>query len=166
MGFGKDRVNLFGFSLALVLCAGTVLSSIGCKNIINRGQSPDSTGMKFTADLNETRYIGKVALPYGLSYTKVEGIGLATQLDGTGSNPRPGGRREHLENEIKSHGVEEADKLLAEKNNSLVLVKGFIPPGARKGDRFDLYVIVPPKSDTESLEHGFRYWKWDSAKIV
>ena len=37
----------------------------------------------------------------------------------------------------------------------IVMVRGQIPPGARQGDRFDLVVETPPRSDTTSLHGGW-----------
>jgi hypothetical protein len=37
----------------------------------------------------------------------------------------------------------------------MVLVRGFLPPGAQKGDHFDLEVRVPSRSDTSSLRGGW-----------
>ncbi len=36
----------------------------------------------------------------------------------------------------------------------MVLVRGFLPPGAQKGDHFDLEVQVPSRSGTTSLRGG------------
>jgi len=152
---GVDRKLSGSVRAKCALLIGLLVSLAGCQSIVRRGQSPDDPGLKMKADLKDTRYVGSVAMPYGMGQTKVEGIGLATRLRGTGSNPQPGARRQHLESEMMSHGVEETDKLLAGTDNSLVLVKGFIPAGARLGDTFDLYVITPPKSDTSSLAHGY-----------
>ena len=39
--------------------------------------------------------------------------------------------------------------------NSLVVVRGYLPPGVQKGDRIDVEVVVPPKSKTTSLRGGY-----------
>ena len=123
--------------------------------MIPRGQSPDNTSMRFTGNPVDTKFVGNAAAPWGLNFAKVEGVALITQLDGTGSNPRPSGQREHLVTEMHSHGVDDVDELLADENNALVVVRGFIPPAAKKGDNFDLEIQVLPKSDVTSLEDGF-----------
>jgi HEAT repeat protein len=56
---------------------------------------------------------------------------------------------------MQSRGVIEPNALLAARSTSLTWVHGYLPPGVRKGDRFDVYVEVPPDNDTTSLAGGW-----------
>ncbi len=136
-----------------MLCVASIVS--GCSNFLPRGQSPDFTSMKFTKKIEETTYVGNMAAPWGLNTLQVEGIALVNRLHNTGSNPPATDSRRHLVDEMRSFGVTDIDAYLAQPDNSLVLVKGFLPPGAQKGDKFDLFVVTPPRSETKSLEHGY-----------
>ena len=37
----------------------------------------------------------------------------------------------------------------------MVLVRGYLPPGVRKGDHIDIDITVPPRSETTDLEGGW-----------
>jgi len=132
-----------------------MVSMVGCSHIIKRGQSPDTEAMEFGADFEEPTYIGDIATPTGMGTQKVDGIALVTELDGTGSEPRPSGQRDYLISEIKTHNIDNINDLLESKDNSLVLVMGMIPQGAQKGDRFDVKVQTLKRSKTTSLEGGY-----------
>ena len=139
----------------IFLMLGMAVLVAGCSHIIKRGQSPDAEAMEFKEGVAEATYIGDVAGPTGLDKLKVEGLALVTGLDGTGSDPFPGAQRDYLFDEIKTHQVKDVNGLLASDDNSMVQVMGFLPAGARKGDRFDLILQCMPKSRTTSLEGGF-----------
>jgi flagellar basal body P-ring protein FlgI len=149
-----SRIALIaGFSCLLI-------ASVGCQSILQREDAKQ--GLKALSDSSSapTQYIGSVAAFRGLNFSKLEGVGLVTELRGTGSNPPPSGQRDYLIDELKTHPeVENAMSLVASPDTSMVLVKGLVPPGARKGDRFDLEVILPPKPrlETTSLKHGFLF---------
>ena len=134
---------------------GVVMFSLaGCGNIIPRGQSPDDSIVALN-DPDKTVYIGDICKVFGLNYAPVEGVGLVSSLDGTGSSPAPSGQRDHLLAELKSKGkITDPKKAIASQNTSMVLLKGLLPPGSKKGDRFDVEVQVMPKSETRSLQYG------------
>ena len=134
--------------------ASLIVASAGCQNIIRRGQSPDEQTLTSAApdDPYGTKYIGDVCGIWGLNFAKVQGIGLATGLDGTGSNPADNSYRDHLERELKSRSVDDVTELLSNNDTSMVIVRGILPPAIRKGDRFDIEVKIAPNSETNSLE--------------
>ncbi len=139
----------------LGLCA--VVSATGCKHITRRGQSPDENSFMSLSDsaTQETRYVGEVTGVWGMNYAAVEGIGLVGALEGTGSNPTPGWQLDHLAKELRTREeIENPKTLLADSDTSMAMVKGLLPPGIRKGERFDLQVRTHPKSDTVSLFGG------------
>ena len=135
--------------------AASLVSVPGCSHIIKRGQSPETEAMEFAAEIDEATYIGDIATPTGMGTQKVDGIALVTQLDGTGSEPRPSGQRDYLITEIKTHNIDDINGLLESEDNSMVLVMGMIPQGAEKGDRFDINVKCLDRSKSTSLEGGY-----------
>ena len=96
-----------------------------------------------------------MARSYGDDYVKVEAVGLVTGLAGTGEDPAPSPQRAMLLHEMQTRGVANPNQVLATPSNAMVLVRGFLPPGAQKGDHFDLEVQVPSRSGTTSLRGGW-----------
>ncbi|HZZ72365.1 MAG TPA: flagellar basal body P-ring protein FlgI [Pirellulales bacterium] len=130
----------------------------GCTSPAVRSQSPED---KLALE-TQTRLIGDYASAYGTSWLKVEQVGLVTGLSGTGSDPGTTSSRAALISEMQIRGVPNPNQVLQSLNNSLVLVRAFIPPGAQKGDRFDVEVRLEPQSETTSLRNG---WLMDARLI-
>ncbi len=117
-----------------------------------RSQSPED--FEQTVE-SKTRLVGDVAQPYGNTYVQVENVALVTGLAGTGEDPAPSPQRAALLHEMQTRGVKHPNQLLASPATALVLVKGYLPPGVQKGDKFDLEVQVPTRSETTSLRGGW-----------
>jgi hypothetical protein len=136
--------------LAAVL---TATLAIGCAGPAIRSQSPEVEALvTLEAD---TRLVGDYATPWGVAPQRIERAALVTGLPGTGSDPPPGIQRQALMADMQTRGVVEPNKLLASPTTSLVWVHGYLQPGVRKGDRFDIYIEVPPDNDTTSLAGGW-----------
>jgi hypothetical protein len=60
-----------------------------------------------------------------------------------------------LLNEMSSHDVRKAEKILASPTTSMVILRGYLPPGVQKGDTYDVEVRVPSRSETTSLRGGW-----------
>jgi flagellar basal body P-ring protein FlgI len=132
--------------------ACVLLSLSGCAAPALRSQSPED----FSETLeSKTKLIGEVARPFGHTHVKVESVALVTELDGTGEDPAPSPQRSTLLHELQTLGVQNPNQLLASPTTALVLVRGFLPPGVQKGDKIDLEVQVPPRSETTSLRGGW-----------
>ncbi len=129
-------------SLALSGCAGTNL----------RSQSPEGIADVLEVD---TKLVGSVARPFGHNYVAVEAIALATCLDNTGEDPAPSPQRAALLHELQTIGVQNPNQLLASPSTAMILVKGQLPPGVQKGDKFDIEVKVPSHSEAASLRGGW-----------
>ena len=99
--------------------------------------------------------VGDLTVPNGMNYLKVESIGLVTGLKNTGSTPPSGMHRQMLIDEMQTHDVENPNALLSSPRTSLVMLRGYLPPGVRKGDAFDIEVRIPSHSQTSSLRDGF-----------
>ena len=129
-----------------------LLSCSGCAAPALRSQSPE----EFAGVLeSKTRLVGEIARPFGDKYVKVESVAMVTNLDGTGEDPAPSPQRAALLHELQTIGVQHPNQLLASPSTALVLVRGFLPPGAQKGDKFDLEAQVPSHSETSSLRNGW-----------
>lgn len=89
-----------------------------------------------------------------LAYIKVQGVGLVTQLDGTGDDPPITTLRTRLLNDLRKEKIEDPNTVLRSADTTLVVVTAYIPPIAKKGDRIDVEVVVPEGSEAVSLKGG------------
>ena len=100
-------------------------------------------------------------------YARVSGYGLVVNLDGTGDGTAPNAIRQYIikEMERKGYGMRDAafnrvispEQVLADPRTAIVRVDGFVPPGARRGQRFDIQVSALDGSQTSSLAGGSLY---------
>jgi len=122
-----------------------------------------SSSSKSSVDVEElsaeqddgVRLVKEFTRPWGTNYLKVEGVALVTGLDRTGSDPSPSPQRTMLINEMQTHEVKNPNLVLASEDTSMVIVRAFLPPGVQKGDRIDVEVRVPSRSETKSLDNGW-----------
>lgn len=115
-----------------------------------RSQSPDDSSWAES----DVPLVGDLAVPFGMFPVQVESIGLITGLRGTGGDPAPSPQRAALLSEMQTRGVPNPNTVLASSDTALVLVRGVLRPGVQKGDRFDVEVRIPSRSDTTSLRGG------------
>ncbi len=146
-----SRRAFLGLGLGLAACTG------GCSSLLTRGQTPDEDELIGEDQAKrEVELVGDYARPWGLHFTELESIGLVTNLDNTGADlPPTAPQRQVLINEMLSHEVGHPDKFLQSPTTSIVLVRGILPPGIRKGDKFDIEVTIPTGSETTSLRGGW-----------
>ncbi len=134
----------------LTLCLVIVLGGCSNWNVLTRSQSPDEEGLE-----RKTRLVGDLAVPFGLHPVRIEAVGLVTGLNGTGSDPKPSPQRSALLAEMESRGVTLPKAVMASRDTAMVLIRGWLKPGVQKGDRFDIEVRIPSRSDTTSLRDGY-----------
>ncbi len=152
------RRFIFGSLVGSFILAVVALNS-GCKNVINRAQSPDQPlplGKK-TDDKKDRpqTYIGQTCHFWGATTAPIEGLTLVTGLKGTGSNPRPSKQREDLLKELGARTeIKNAKSLVADMETEVVLVRGMLPPGIRKGEPFDIEIRALRDTEATSLEGG------------
>lgn len=139
----------------LAVCAAFLSGAalLGCHSPLFRGQSPD-VETTLTED-SGTPLVGDLTFASGMNPVQVQGVGLVVGLRDTGSDPAADANRQALLDEMETHEVDDPQTHLASKNTSLVLVAGLLPPGVQKGDRIDLEVTTPARSDTTSLRDGW-----------
>ena len=56
--------------------------------------------------------------------------------------------------DMLARGVRSPNTVLASKKTAMVLVRGIMRPGIQKGERFDIEIRVPGRSETTSLRGG------------
>jgi hypothetical protein len=136
-----------------LLAALALALACGCAGPAIRSQSPEIEAL---SHLDEgTKLVGDYTAPWGLAAKRIEAAALVTGLADTGSDPPPGPQRAALLADMQARGVIEPNSLLGSLGTSLVWVHGYLPPGCRKGERFDITVEVPASHDTSSLAGGW-----------
>jgi flagellar basal body P-ring protein FlgI len=156
--FREERMSMtrrapFNFYLVCALLAGVGAAFCGCSGPILRPQSPEAR--IDLPPMPNVRYISEFTHPYGMNWVQVEAVSLVTGLAGTGSDPPPSAQRDALLEEMKRHSIENPNEILAQPGTSLVKVRAFLRPGTQEGDRFDVEVGVPLRSETTSLRNGW-----------
>jgi flagellar basal body P-ring protein FlgI len=139
------------------LCCGLIVMS-GCSAwdvLTVRSQSPDESDVE--ASSAPARLVGDLAVPFGMFPIRIEGVTLVNKLDGTGGDPAPCPQRSLLMSEMQTRGIKNPNRFLASPNTAMVLVRGVLPPGIQKGDRFDVEVRTHSRSDTTSLRGGYMF---------
>ena len=117
--------------------------------------SPSKAKTPGDASEEQPHTVGDLAVPFGMFPVKIEAVGLVSGLHGTGSDPEPSPQRAMLMAEMQRRSVENPNQLLATRNYSLVIVRGFLRPGIQKGDHFDVELRIKDRSETTSLRGGY-----------
>ena len=107
---------------ALVAMAALALTQMGAGPGKKKGEEPPPKVQETVGDLSFVVSRGEM---------KVEGVGLVVGLDNTGVDPPSSWHRKQLVDEMSKAGVEKAEKLLANPQVSMVIVRLTIPDWSR-----------------------------------
>ncbi|MCH8829236.1 MAG: flagellar basal body P-ring protein FlgI [Planctomycetes bacterium] len=113
-----------------------------------------------------TKLIGKFTTVAGLNVVTLQGVGLVTQLNGTGGDPPPSAYRTALLKEMRKRKVPNPNQILRSPNTALVIVRAYLPPLVQKGERFDVEVRIPGNSDATSLNGGWLMESYLAEKAI
>ncbi|GAB4137056.1 MAG: hypothetical protein Tsb009_04410 [Planctomycetaceae bacterium] len=102
----------------------------------------------------QTKMIGQHTTVAGLNVITLQGVGLVVGLNGTGGDPPPSVYRSELLKEMRKRKVYKPNQILRSPNTAMVVVRAYLPPLVRKGDRFDVEVRIPGNSKATSLAGG------------
>jgi flagellar basal body P-ring protein FlgI len=133
--------------------ARRALVAIAVVALLPLGAGPTKKKKETPPKVDET--VGDLAFVVSKGEMKVEGVGLVVGLDNTGTDPPPSPFRKQLVDEMSKAGVEKADKLLANPQVSMVMVRLMIPIGVDPKDPLDVQVSVPDGCGTKSLAGGY-----------
>lgn len=101
-----------------------------------------------------SRYVGDyISVRRGLQMFVIEGVGLVTGLAGTGSDDGPP-YRDLMLDDMRKRRFPRPEEFLRDPSTCVVVVRAYVPPLARPGDRLDVEVRVPEGSGTKSLRGG------------
>ena len=93
----------------------------------------------------------------------VSGYGFVSNLNGTGDTTAPNAVREYMVKEMIKHKWDSSlisfrtptpEEALRDPRNAIVQVDGYLPPGVRKGQKFDIQVSAIEGNNTTSLAQG------------
>jgi flagellar basal body P-ring protein FlgI len=153
------RFALSALALGLAAVAACQPASRGPLNITADVQS------RMTANLHPALRgtVGEFAALVDSAPITVEGWGIVGGLPNTGSGDMDSRIHELMMNRLLTIGIGEfstgtqnvsPEAILASQEISVVEVRGIIPPLARKGSTFDIYVNTLPGTGTTSLANG------------
>jgi len=154
-------------------CATLLVAAIvsGCvwteerRDKMDLGVDPLAGALANSAAFKDT--IASKAQYQGIAPLRVRGIGLVVGLGNNGSTNCPRSIYDGLVQSLyKQHAFTSTvvgtktiapERLIADKDTAVVLVRGEVPPAATAGDRFDISVSAWPGTETTSLRGGRLY---------
>jgi hypothetical protein len=132
---------------------------LGALVLVLAGCSQTSQSRAKSADESELqRYdvatVGDRAVVATVEPVRLGGVGLVEGLEGTGGDCPHDSYRTMLSDRLRKEGEQNVNQLLNSPETAMVIVEALFPPGARKGDRVDVEVKLPPGSRATSLRGG------------
>lgn len=153
--FRRAGQILAGLSLTVLL---------GCQELnLSRLQSPDEESaddalervVEAEVKAGRRSLIGDYTNITGLKMVVLEGVGLVTGLNNTGGDSPSSSYRKTLLDDMRKRRVPEPNKVLASPSTALVIVRAYLPPLIKKGEKFDVEVRLPEESEATSLSGGW-----------
>ncbi|MCX5632831.1 MAG: flagellar basal body P-ring protein FlgI [Phycisphaerae bacterium] len=154
----KKRISLALLLLAVLLC----MPQSDCFGKKAKTKKEDKkTEAPKEQPLQIDKSIGDLAEVMAYNPIPVKGVGIVVGLSGTGSSECPPAVRDYLRQYIRTQVGQrktvDPDTMINSKDTAVVLVEGFIPPGAVKQEAFDVSVTALSGTQTTSLEGGRLY---------
>jgi flagellar basal body P-ring protein FlgI len=153
----KKRISLALLLLAVLLC----IPQSDCFGKKAKSKKEDKKTEIGQEPLQIDKTIGDLAEAMAYNPIPVKGVGIVVGLSNTGSSECPPAVRDYLRQyiltQVGQRKTIDADMMINSKDTAVVLVEGFIPPGAVKQEAFDVRVKVLPGTQTMSLEGGRLY---------
>ncbi len=162
---GLRHVALLLFGAAVVVCCGCTssllqLPSNGVTSRLTefvKGESKDKVQTDFTDDFDtslQTPVLGDYISVQGNTVVPLRGVGLVVNLDGTGGSPPPSTLQKSLRQEMARLNIPNPSRILASPSTALVVVTAYLPANVRKGQPFDVRILLPPNTNATSLKGG------------
>lgn len=144
---------------ALVLCVGSGCMTKAEWDRYWRGaeaEQPESQPRLMSSSKAVRDTIAPLVTIQGLRANQVRGFGLVVDLVDTGGRDGPEVVKKYIRKEMRRRdagGTSSSYPILKSRDSAMVELTGYIPAGARKGDRFDV-VVQAMGSDATSLVGG------------
>jgi flagellar basal body P-ring protein FlgI len=116
-------------------------------------EDADDNDKKYQTKI-ETHLVGDHTQFAGLEPVVLEGVGLVRNLSGTGGDPAPSHYRSLLMEDLKKQGYRVPNAILESPNTALVIVRAYLSPTVKKGERLDIDVVIPESANATSLVGG------------
>jgi hypothetical protein len=130
----------------------SLLFLVGC------GRRKQSITLREPLNIDADTTIGSLGEIFTPGAVSVEDYGVVGSLGGTGSAECPPQIREYLRQYILRQSQDiKVDQFLNNSDTAVVTIQGVIPPGAYKGQVFDLRVRALAGTQTTSLRDGWLY---------
>lgn len=146
---------------AILFITAYIAACCGCKSAPKTVDFDPNQKQQVLRELT----VGGMCELAGFTAVRVEGYGVVCNLSGTGSSECPPTQREFLLHQLralnsqglipKNYELMTAEQILDSTTTAAVKVSGLVPPGAPKGDIFDVEVVVLPQTQTTSLQGGW-----------
>jgi hypothetical protein len=145
-------------------CAMVMIASAGCMAPWMRKPDPDSPeARKSKRDAikeilqseDRPRLIRDIANPRLLTLSRMENLGLVTQLQGTGGTVSASSQREKILDVMRRREADQPNQLLDDMNTAMVVSYVNVPPAARKGTFMTVGVKLSAHATGTSLRNGW-----------
>ncbi len=143
----------------LPLIALSALLLAGCQDFDLRLQSPEEEAREnadeaLRGEKDHSALVGDYVQVSGLNMIILDGVGLVTNLNGTGDDPAASVYRTNLLDEMRKRNIPDPNQILRDPSTTLVLVRAYLPPLIKKSESFDVEVYLPDGSEATSLKGG------------
>ncbi|MEM8735528.1 MAG: HEAT repeat domain-containing protein [Planctomycetota bacterium] len=118
------------------------------------GELRDEIRKKLVAD-DRPRMIAEVAGPAMLTQSRIENIGLITQLRGTGGSVQASSQREKILDMMRRKDAAQPNAFLDSPSTALGIATAIVPPASPAGTKLDILVTKSSHADATDLEHGW-----------
>ncbi|MDO5553202.1 MAG: flagellar basal body P-ring protein FlgI [Planctomycetia bacterium] len=138
----------------ILLCVAVTASA--CNKVPKESKNPVYEEQQKVLK-NKGRLVGDLVAPSNTHLAKVEGVTLIRGLAETGANEPPSLYQQMVLKDLQRDvdRKAKAKEEIASLSTAIVLLKTVVPPGAQKGDRLDIDVTLPERSEATSLEGGY-----------
>src|SRR5579862_9731691 len=151
----------FGWSVIIAIGVSTLVTPLVLGSPFSSKKTTAEEKEKKFEEADPDEFDAKTQVPLIGEYTQVvgttvivlHGAGLVVGLD-SGEDPPPSEAREMVLEDMKRHNVPNPSKLLKSGKFAIVEIIGYLPPLIRKGEHFDVEVMLPPASKVKSLNGG------------
>lgn len=151
----KTTNTVIGIFLFALICAIALIGA-GCSKLNPPKKNPMEEEQKRVI-ANKGRLVGDLASPSNMTLAKIEGVCLVEGLPDTGADEPPSTYTTLVLQELQRDPEQKktAKQKIASLSTAVALLEVIVPPGAHKGDRLDVKVTLPPKSEATSIEGGY-----------
>lgn len=99
--------------------------------------------------------IAQIGSPAMLTQTRLQNIGLVTQLRGTGGAVEAGEQRDKMLDAMRRLETHQPNTVLDDPSTAMVVAHVIVGPGARKGSVLDVAIRSSSNTEISDLEHGW-----------